>query len=129
MRTQLAKLAEEILSRAKACNLVVVTAESCSAGTLALALSKGEGAARHFAGGFVTYTKEMKHRVLGVPMPLLTDRGAVCSEVAEAMAQGAIERSGASIGVAVTGVAGPEPDEDGNPVGLIYCAVAREGQS
>jgi PncC family amidohydrolase len=67
--------------------------------------------------------------VLGVPMEVLKKKGAVCAEVAEAMARGAIARSGASAAVAVTGVAGPEPDEDGNPVGLIYCAVMRRGQA
>ena len=117
------------MRRARDCGLVVVTAESCTAGLVAHALSKGEGASRHFAGGFITYTKAMKNRILGVPLQLLQEQGAVCAAVAEAMAQGAIERSGASVGVAVTGVAGPAPDEDGNPVGLIYCGVARKAQA
>jgi nicotinamide-nucleotide amidase len=80
-------------------------------------------------GGVVTYTKEMKIRALGVP-PELIERGtAVCADVAEAMARGARRLSGATLAVSITGVAGPEPDEDGNPVGLVYCSVARADAS
>lgn len=74
----------------------------------------------------MTYTKEMKAAVLGVSEKLLKDKGAVCAEVAEAMAVGAFLRSPADLAVAITGVAGPEPDEDGNPVGLVYCAVVKQ---
>jgi len=129
MSRQLDRLAERILKKAKAAGLQIVTAESCTAGTVAHVLSKGEGASKHLAGGFVTYTKDMKSRVLGVPMAMLKSKSAVAAEIAEAMARGALARSGASIAVAVTGVAGPDPDEDGNPVGLIYCAVVRRGQA
>ena len=120
------QLADEILEYARVRNETIVTAESCSAGMLALAFAKGEGASQHFMGGFVTYTKEMKSRVLGVPPSLLQEKTAVCGEVAEAMAIGALLRSGASVAVSVTGVAGPTEDEDGNPVGLVYCGVARK---
>jgi nicotinamide-nucleotide amidase len=116
-------LVGEILEYARVRNEKIVTAESCSADTLALAFSKGEGASQHFLGGFVTYTKEMKARVLGVPPLLLQEKTAVCGEVADAMAIGALLRSGASVAVSVTGVAGPTEDEDGNPVGLIYCGA------
>jgi PncC family amidohydrolase len=104
----------------------IVTAESCTAGLLALAFSKSEGASKLFMGGFVTYTKDMKERVLGVPHQLLEKKTAVCGEVAEAMAVGALSRSGASVAVSITGVAGPDRDEDGNAVGLVYCGVARK---
>ena len=66
----------------------------------------------------------MKNVVLGVPLKLLKHKGAVCKEVAEAMAIGALKMARANLAVAVTGVAGPEPDEDGNPVGL-SCFVLR----
>jgi hypothetical protein len=79
-------LVGEILEYARVRNETIVTAESCSAGTLALAFSKGEGASQHFLGGFVTYTKEMKARVLGVPPLLLQEKTAVCGEVASALA-------------------------------------------
>lgn len=108
------QLAGEILEYARVRNETIVTAESCSAGTLALAFAKG-----------VAYTKEMKSRVLGDPPLLLQEKTAVCGEVAEAMAIGALLQSGASVAVSITGVAGPTEDEDGNPVGLIYCGVAR----
>jgi nicotinamide-nucleotide amidase len=94
-----------------------------SAGRLALALSKGEGASQHLMGGVVAYTKEMKIRALGVPAELIQKGTAVCADVAEAMARGARRLSGATLAISITGVAGPEPDEDGNPVGLIYCDV------
>jgi PncC family amidohydrolase len=114
------------LEYARVRNETIVTAESCSAGMLALAFAKGEGASQHFMGGIVAYTKEMKSRVLCVPPLLLQEKTAVCGEVAEAMAIGALLRSGASVAVSVTGVAGPNEDEDGNPVGLIFCGVARK---
>ena len=120
--------AQRILERAKVGDLTIVTAESCTAGAVATALSKAPGAGDYFHGGFVTYTKEMKNTVLGVPMKLLKYKGAVCAEVAEAMAMGALKLAPADVAVAVTGVAGPEPDEDGNPVGLVFCSVARSTQ-
>jgi nicotinamide-nucleotide amidase len=122
-------LADEIVQCVKAQGLTICTAESCSAGRLALILSKTEGASKHFMGGVITYTKEMKTRLLGVPPELIQRCTAVCAEVAEAMAQGVITRSKADLGVSITGVAGPEPDEDGNPVGLVHCAVARSGMT
>src|SRR5262249_46197417 len=63
-----------------------------------------------------------------VPHDLLRDKSAVCAEVAQAMARGILTRCCADLAVAITGVVGPEPDEDGNPVGLIYCACARQGR-
>lgn len=74
----------------------------------------------------MTYTKDMKARVLGVPTQILDEKTAVCGEVAEAMALGALLRSGATVAVSITGVAGPDEDEDGNPVGLVFCGVARK---
>ena len=74
-----------------------------------------------------TYTKPHKSCALGVPEALLREKGAVCAEVARAMAEGALEHSNAGISAAITGVAGPEPDEDGNPVGRVCIAVARRG--
>ena len=110
-------LANEVIQCAKARDLMVCTAEFCSAGKLAMVLSKTEGASKYFLGGMVAYTKEMKTRLLSVPSDLIQRDTAVSAEVAEAMAQGAIRRFNADLGVSITGVAGPEPDEDGNPVG------------
>jgi PncC family amidohydrolase len=96
-------LADEIVQCVKAQGLTICTAESCSAGRLALILSKTEGASKHFMGGAITYTKEMKARLLGVPPELIQRCTAVCAEVAEAMAQGIIARSKADLGVSITG--------------------------
>jgi nicotinamide-nucleotide amidase len=119
----LAGLAKEALTAARQCKLSIVTAESCTAGKLAALFSEAPGAAEDFHGGFVAYTKDNKAKALGVPMALLKQKGAVCGEVAIAMAQGALARSVATLAVAITGVAGPESDEDGNPVGLVCIAV------
>jgi nicotinamide-nucleotide amidase len=114
---------------AKERGLTLVTAESCTAGLVAATLSDAPGAAQHLLGGFVAYTKEQKALVLRVPPRLLSERTAVCPEVACAMAQGALRSCPADMAIAVTGVAGPEPDEDGNPVGLVCLAAVRRGQT
>ncbi len=119
--------AERVMALAKEKRLTLVTAESCTSGLLAAVLSEAPGAAELLHGGFVTYTKCHKTIALGVPEALLTRKGAVCPEVAAAMAQGALARSAADLATAITGVAGPSPDEDGNPVGLVCLAVARRG--
>jgi nicotinamide-nucleotide amidase len=119
--------AEDVLALAKARKLTVVTAESCTSGLLASLLSEAPGASELLHGGFVTYTKANKTAALGVPEEVLKAKTAVCEEVARAMAQGALQRSPADVAAAITGVAGPEPDEDGNPVGLVFIAVARRG--
>jgi nicotinamide-nucleotide amidase len=128
MQEDLTELANALLSRAKQTKASVAVAESCTAGMLSQVLADAEGASDYFHGGFVTYTKEHKTRALGVCASLLRERGAVCSEVARAMAEGVLAHSSATISAAITGVAGPEPDEDGNPVGRVCIAVAQRGQ-
>ncbi len=107
--------------------LTAVTAESCTAGLIAAALSQAHGAAAQLHGSFVTYTKANKTMALGVSASLLKREGAVNAKVVEALARGALARSPADIALAVSGVLGPEEDEDGNPVGLIYYACCRRG--
>jgi nicotinamide-nucleotide amidase len=124
---QLIELAVEALARAKNAGLKVVTAESCTGGLIATVLSEAPGAAEYLDGGFVTYTPEQKCAALKLDPKLIEEHGAVSSEVADAMARGALDCSQADIAVSVTGVAGPEPDERGNPVGLVYFACARKG--
>lgn len=125
--SRIARLAGRVMKMAQRRKLSIVTAESCTAGKLAAVLADAEGAGAFLHGGFVTYTKDHKTRALDVPAELLQRKGAVCREVAMAMADGALARSPAHIAVAITGVAGPEPDEDGNPVGLVCIAVAGNG--
>ena len=106
----------------------MATVESCTAGALACLLADAEGAGDVFHGGFVVYTKAAKSAAVGVPPQLIERHTAVSREVALAMARGGLERIPADVVVAVTGVAGPDPDEDGNPVGLVHiAAVSRNG--
>jgi len=123
----LAGLAAELLQLLRQKRLTLVVAESCTAGLLGQVLSDAPGAADRFHGGFVTYTKAQKAGALDVPQDLLRRKGAVCVEVARAMAQGALVHSPAQLSAAITGVAGPEPDPDNNPVGRVCIAVARHG--
>jgi nicotinamide-nucleotide amidase len=122
--SDLPALARRALQLADEKDLSLITAESCTAGKLSALLSEAPGAADHLHGSFVTYTKENKTRALGVPQRLLAEQGAVCRAVAAAMAEGALARSPADLAVSITGVAGPEPDEDANPVGRVCIGLA-----
>jgi nicotinamide-nucleotide amidase len=101
----------------------VATAESLTAGLLGAALTSTPGASGTYRGGLVVYATDLKARLAGVPEDLLAERGAVDPDVAVALARGARDRLGASWGVGVTGVAGPDP-QDGKPVGTLFVAVA-----
>ena len=127
MDNSLTAMAEDLVALAARAKLTIITAESCTSGLLATVLSEAPGAGKILHGGFVTYTKEHKAVGLGVPDELLRSKGAVCDEVACAMAEGALARSHADLAAAITGVAGPEPDDDGNRVGRVFIAVARRG--
>jgi PncC family amidohydrolase len=118
-----------VIRRAEEKALCIVTAESCTAGALATLLADTPGAGTCFHGGFVTYAKASKTRLLDIPAPLIEAHTAVSREVAERMATGALAASGADVTIAITGVLGPEPDEDGNPVGLIHIAAATRSGS
>jgi PncC family amidohydrolase len=121
--------AEQALKVLKAHKLSVATAESCTAGLIAAALSQAEDAGEWLQGGFITYTKDNKCRALGVDRALLKEKGSVCAEVVCQMAEGALARSPAGMALAISGVLGPSKDEDGNPVGLVFvCAQRRGGQ-
>jgi len=124
MSPGLSQQAAKVIKLAKAAGVSLASAESCTAGALAVLLADAPEAAKYFQGGFVVYTKENKTATLGVPADLIAAQSAVSSDVAKAMASGALARCPADISVAITGVAGPEPDGDGNPVGLVYVAAA-----
>ncbi|RFU37335.1 nicotinamide-nucleotide amidohydrolase family protein [Actinomadura logoneensis] len=102
------------------------TAESLTGGLIGAELTRMPGSSATFLGAVVSYATGLKHRLLGVDEALLAAEGAVHPEVARQMAEGVRDRLGASYGVAVTGVAGPEP-QDGRPVGTVYVAVAGPG--
>ena len=121
--------AQGVINTLRAAGLTVVTAESCTGGLVAACLSHGKDASTCFHGGFVVYTKTQKSDALGVDSTLLREQGAVNAEVARQLAEGALQRSQASLSVAVTGVLGPDPDEDDNPAGLIYLGLAQRGKA
>ena len=102
------------------------TAESCTGGMIGAALTAVSGASKVYKGGIVSYTNEVKHRLLGVDAELLETEGAVSAPVARAMAMGARMALNADIAVSVTGLAGPGGDEFGNPVGTVFIGYADE---
>jgi nicotinamide-nucleotide amidase len=100
------------------------TAESCTGGWIAKAMTDIAGSSQWFVEGFVTYSNQSKVRRLGVPVSVLRSQGAVSEAVARAMALGAVRRSGAQVAVAVTGIAGPDGAVPGKPVGTVWLAWA-----
>ncbi|MFI6516269.1 CinA family nicotinamide mononucleotide deamidase-related protein [Spirillospora sp. NPDC050679] len=120
----LARVVHRLLAERSA---TVATAESLTGGLIGAELTAVPGSSATYVGGLVTYATEQKHRQLGVSADLLAAEGAVHPEVARQMAAGARDRLGADYGVAVTGVAGPEP-QDGRPVGTVYIGVAGPGK-
>ena len=102
----------------------MATAESCTGGQVAQRLTALPGASQVYRGGAVSYWTQVKADVLGVPQALLEEYGAVSAEAARAMAEGARRITGADIAVSVTGVAGPDPDERGVSVGIVYIGLA-----
>lgn len=121
------KLAESVLAEARAKNLKIVTAESCTGGLVAGALTEIAGSSDVFERGFVTYSNDAKQECLGVIDDTLDKFGAVSASTAIAMAEGAIANSKADVSVAVTGVAGPGGGSPEKPVGLVHFAAARRG--
>jgi nicotinamide-nucleotide amidase len=104
---------------------VVTTAESCTGGWIAKALTDVPGSSQWFGEGFVTYSNDAKVRSLGVSRAALKREGAVSAAVARAMAQGALRRTEAELAVAVTGIAGPEGAVPGKPVGTVWFCWAQ----
>lgn len=109
----------EVVNRLKARKLVISTAESCTGGMIASSIVNIPGASSVFKEGYVTYSDEVKHKLLHVRKSTLKKYTAVSKETAEEMAFGCAKRTGSDLSVAVTGVAGPDT-EDGKPVGLVY---------
>jgi len=107
--------------------IMIVTAESCTGGLIAGSLTDIAGSSDVLDRGFVTYSNEAKNEMIGVPMELIIQLGAVSKEVAIAMAEGALTNSRAGISIAVTGIAGPGGGSTEKPVGLVHIASARKG--
>lgn len=104
--------------------LTFATAESCTGGQVAGRITAFPGSSSVYRGGVVSYWSEVKRDALGVPWTLIEEHGAVSDPCARAMAEGARKLTGADLAVSVTGVAGPDSDERGNPVGLVFIALA-----
>lgn len=119
--------AENVLLTCRKKNLKVVTAESCTGGLIAAALTAIAGSSDVVDRGFVTYSNEAKREMIGVPWDAILGHGAVSEPVARAMAAGALARSSADIAVSVTGVAGPGGGTDEKPVGLVHFGAVRTG--
>src|SRR5699024_162318 len=114
------ELARQLLQALEARGLTLATAESCTGGGIGHALTAIPGSSKTYRGGVISYTNEVKHAVLGVPQETLDAYTAVSRETAEAMARGARQVLGADAALSVTGLAGPDGDGTGRPVGLVY---------
>lgn len=122
-------LSRSLLDLCRMRKLKIATAESCTGGLVAAALTEVPGSSDVVDRGFVTYSNEAKHTMIGVETAKLETFGAVSKEVAIAMAFGALEHADVDLAVAITGIAGPGGATPGKPVGLVHFAVAaRDGR-
>jgi len=124
----LSELAKQVLDAFKAAGKMLATAESCTGGMVAAALTDIAGSSAVVERGFVTYSNRAKAQLLGIDPAVIETHGAVSREVAEAMARGALAQSATDVAVAITGVAGPDGGSVDKPVGLVWFGVAAAGQ-
>lgn len=122
MNDHITTLAEKLGAAMKARGLMIATAESCTGGGIAEAITRISGSSAWFDRGFVTYSYEAKVDCLGVKRESLVDFGAVSQETVQEMVEGAIANSRAQVAVAVTGIAGPDGGMPGKPVGTVWFA-------
>jgi nicotinamide-nucleotide amidase len=119
-----------LLELCKAKKLMLTTAESCTGGLVAAAISEVSGSSLVLDRGFVTYSNEAKQQMLGVTPATIDVYGAVSKECADEMAKGALAHAQVDLAVSVTGIAGPTGAVPGKPIGLVYfCAAARSGRT
>ena len=119
--------ARSLLALMDAKGMTLATAESCTGGLIAAALTAIAGSSSVVVAGFVTYANDAKHKMVGVQSETLAARGAVSEEVAREMAEGARGRAGVPLALSCTGIAGPGGATPGKPVGLVFIGCAREG--
>jgi nicotinamide-nucleotide amidase len=127
MSSEVEEAAASISTRLKAAKLLLVTAESCTGGLIAAALTEIPGSSDVLERGYVTYSNQAKQSDLGVPADTLKRHGAVSEQTARAMAEGALAHSKAADSVAVTGIAGPDGGDAEKPVGLVHFVASRRG--
>ena len=121
--------AEQVLSAARAQRLKIATAESCTGGLVAGALTEIPGSSDVVERGFVTYANAAKSDMIGVPAGMIDAHGAVSEAVARAMAEGVLSHAPVDLAVAITGIAGPGGGTPSKPVGLVHFACARRGHA
>ncbi|MCD7770634.1 MAG: CinA family protein [Oscillospiraceae bacterium] len=121
--TYIDKAARNVVQYYIANKLHVATAESCTGGMLAESITSVSGASEMFECGLVTYSERIKSELLGIPQDFITEHGVVSHEVALAMAKSVLEKSGADVGIGITGIAGPTGGTKEQPVGTIYVSV------
>jgi len=122
-------LAKALLDEARSKKLTIATAESCTGGLIAAALTEIPGASDVVECGFVVYSNKSKAKLLGVKLTTIVHHGAVSEAVARAMAEGALKHSTAQMAVSCTGVAGPSGGTRDKPVGLVHIAAARMNET
>lgn len=127
MRNMVYVKAEELVALSQEKGLRLTSAESCTGGLVAAALTDIAGSSTVFERGFVTYSNESKVEMIGVSPQTLAAHGAVSAQTAREMAQGALAHSHADLAVAITGIAGPGGGSAEKPVGLVHFACARRG--
>ena len=119
----------QVIETLKAEQLTLATAESCTGGGIGHALTAVPGSSAVYLGGVISYTNGVKEQVLGVPGSVLESYGAVSPQTAQAMAAGICKLLGSDIGISVTGLAGPDSDGSGKPVGLVYLGLCVRGET
>jgi nicotinamide-nucleotide amidase len=127
MNQEFSDLSETILGICREARVKLATAESCTGGMVAAALTDIAGSSDVVERGFVTYSNEAKTELLGVPAAMIAAHGAVSAQVATAMVQGVLARAPVDLAVSVTGIAGPGGATSGKPVGLVYFGIMRKG--
>lgn len=129
MSSDASTLARALLDLCRSRKLMIATAESCTGGMVAAAITDHPGAGDVLDRGFVTYSNDAKRAMLGVTASVLANFGAVSKETAIEMAVGALEKADVDLAVSITGIAGPGGATPGKPVGLVYfAAAARDGR-
>jgi nicotinamide-nucleotide amidase len=121
-------LAADVLEACRKARLKIGTAESCTGGMVAAALTDIAGSSDVVERGFITYSNEAKAELLGVPQAMMVAHGAVSPHVAKAMAEGVLAHAPVDLAVSVTGIAGPSGASEKKPVGLVYFGLARRGR-
>jgi nicotinamide-nucleotide amidase len=129
MNKDIQSLAMAVLNACRKAHLTLATAESCTGGMVAAALTDIAGSSDVVERGFVTYSNAAKNQLLGVPADLIAKQGAVSAEVAVAMAEGALAHAPVDLAVSVTGIAGPGGATSTKPVGLVHLGIIRKGRA